>query len=78
MKRHHRVLVAVGQPAIEVVSGMRAHIVYALVPDPPAGAIGTNSIAAPSAVPGAPGGGSDKDGDKDGGKKAGQDEDEVE
>jgi ABC-type uncharacterized transport system substrate-binding protein len=45
-----RVLVAVGQPAIEVVSGMRAHIVYALVPDPPAGAIGTNSIAAPSAV----------------------------
>ena len=45
-----RVLVAVGQPAIEVVAGMRAHIVYALVPDPPAGAIGTNSIAAPSMV----------------------------
>lgn len=45
-----RVLVAVGQPAIEVVSGMRAHIVYALVPDPPAGVIGTNSIAEPRAV----------------------------
>lgn len=45
-----RVLVAVGQPAIEVVSGMRAHIVYALVPDPPAGVIGTNSIADPRAV----------------------------
>src|SRR4051812_25349912 len=45
-----RVLVAVGQPAIEVVTGMRAHIVYALVPDPPVGVIGTNSIAAPSAV----------------------------
>jgi ABC-type uncharacterized transport system substrate-binding protein len=45
-----RVLVAVGQPAIEVVAGMRAHIVYALVPDPPPGAIGTNSIAAPNAV----------------------------
>jgi ABC-type uncharacterized transport system substrate-binding protein len=45
-----RVLVAVGQPAMEVVAGMRAHIVYALAPDPPVGAIGTNSIAAPSYV----------------------------
>lgn len=45
-----RVLVAVGQPAIEVVSGLRAHIVYALAPDPPTGAIGTNSIADPRAV----------------------------
>ncbi len=45
-----RVLVAVGQPAIEVVSGVRAHIVYALVPDPPVGAIGTNNFAPPSLV----------------------------
>ena len=45
-----RVLVAVGQPAAEALAGMRAHIVYALVPDPPAGAIGSNSTAPPQDV----------------------------
>lgn len=45
-----RVLVAVGQPAVDAVVGVRAHIVYALAPDPPAGAIGTNSSAPPAAI----------------------------
>lgn len=45
-----RLLVAVGQPAAEALAGMRAQIVYAMVPDPPAGAIGTNNIAPPQAV----------------------------
>lgn len=38
-----RLLVALGQPAAEVLQGMRAHIVYALVPAPPIGTVGTNS-----------------------------------
>ncbi len=45
-----RVLVAVGQPAIELMIGVRAHIVYALAPDPPPGLIGTNNSAPPLQV----------------------------
>lgn len=45
-----RLLVAVGQPALELLLGARAHIVYALAPDPPAGAIGTNTSAPPVQV----------------------------
>lgn len=42
-----RVLVAVGQPALELLAGTRARVVYALAPDPPPGAIGTNNAAPP-------------------------------
>jgi ABC-type uncharacterized transport system substrate-binding protein len=45
-----RVLVAVGQPALDLLAGTRAQIVYALAPDPPRGAIGVNSSAAPYVV----------------------------
>lgn len=45
-----RVLVAVGQPAIELMVGVRAHVVYALAPDPPPGTIGTNNSAPPAQV----------------------------
>jgi ABC-type uncharacterized transport system substrate-binding protein len=44
------VLVAVGQPAVDLAAGARARIVYALVPDPPMGSIGTNSSAPPQTV----------------------------
>jgi len=42
-----RLLVALGQPAAEVLQGMRAHILYALVPAPPIGTTGTNSTVGP-------------------------------
>ncbi len=44
-----RLLVAVGQPAAEVLKGLRTRIVYALVPTPPAGigTVGTNSSVGP-------------------------------
>ena len=45
-----RVLVAVGQPAIELMTGARGTIVYALAPDPPPGLIGTNNDATPYQV----------------------------
>jgi hypothetical protein len=45
-----RVLVAVGQPAIDLMGGVRARIVYALVPDPPPGAFGTDNSAPPYTV----------------------------
>jgi ABC-type uncharacterized transport system substrate-binding protein len=45
-----QVLVAVGQPAVERMTGVRAHVVYALAPDPPPGVIGTNNSAAPYQV----------------------------
>lgn len=45
-----RLLVAIGQPALELLVGARAHIVYALAPDPPSGAIGTNTSAPPVQV----------------------------
>lgn len=44
------VLVAVGQPAVELLVGVRAHVVYALAPDPPLGNIGTNNTAMPYQV----------------------------
>lgn len=42
-----RLLVALGQPAAEILKGSRAHIVYAMVPAPPVGSVGTNSTAGP-------------------------------
>lgn len=48
--RTARVLVAVGQPAIELMVGVRAQMVYALAPDPPPGIIGTNNGASPHQV----------------------------
>lgn len=45
-----RVLVAVGQPAVELLLGVRARVVYALAPDPPLGTIGTNTSARPYEV----------------------------
>lgn len=42
-----RLLVALGQPAAEILQGLRAHIVYAMVPVPPVGTIGTNSTIGP-------------------------------
>lgn len=42
-----RVLVAVGQPALELLAGVRARVIYALAPDPPVGSIGTNNSAPP-------------------------------
>jgi ABC-type uncharacterized transport system substrate-binding protein len=42
-----RVLVAVGQPAVELLAGVRARVIYALAPDPPPGTFGTNNSAPP-------------------------------
>ena len=42
-----RLLVAVGQPAAEALQGLRARIVYAMVPSPPVGIVGTNSSVSP-------------------------------
>lgn len=42
-----RLLVALGQPAAEILHGTRAHIVYSMVPAPPVGTVGTNSTAGP-------------------------------
>ena len=42
-----RLLVAVGQPAAEALQGLRTRIVYAMVPSPPVGIVGTNSSVSP-------------------------------
>ncbi|HNI61293.1 MAG TPA: hypothetical protein PKW11_15225, partial [Pseudomonadota bacterium] len=44
---HARLLVAVGQPAAEALQGLRTRIVYAMVPSPPVGMVGTNSSVSP-------------------------------